>query len=201
MLYKILGALIIASAATIAFLTIKDESNLNFSKHLSKKGEVACIQLTPAEQLIKLIDDDFKSLEKANQLPAQWKSIATIEYRIGSDLARALLGKAKPGIQRVQNGTSYLEVEVLDLPDENNPGIILQSSLFDIKSKNKIFEIGRTYTMNDLNHQVPTEKPSPPEANSIQPKEKPQAPNGAVLPSSKKELQESPHPPFTVPTK
>lgn len=159
MLYKIIGAFIIASAASIAFLTLKDDGSLNIKKKPAQKHEVACVQLTPAEQLVKLIDDDFKALAQAQQLPKQWASIATVEYRNGSELARALLGKAKPGIQRVQNGTSYLEVEVMDLPDETNPGIILQASLFDIKSKNKIFEIGRTYTMNDLNHQIPPEQP------------------------------------------
>ncbi len=186
MLYKIIGALIIASAASIAFLTLKDEGTLNIKKKITQKSEPACIQLTPAEQLVKLIDDDFKALGQAQQLPKQWGSIATIEYRNGSELARALLGKAKPGIQRVQNGTSYLEMEILDLPDETNPGIIIQASLFDIKSKNKIFEIGRTYTMNDLNHQTPPEKPKveEPTNKKAQPQQPAAQNNNSVTPTS-----------------
>lgn len=159
MIYKILGAFIIMAAGVLAFLTFKQEGIVLGKKKNTPKAEVACVQLTPAEQLVKLIDDDFKQLAREGQLPAAWGNIATVEYRNGSELARALLGNAKPGIQRVKDGTSYLEVEILDMPDETNPGIILQTSLFDIKSKNKIFEIGRTYTMNDLNHQIPPEQP------------------------------------------
>ncbi|WP_210415560.1 hypothetical protein [Bdellovibrio sp. NC01] len=159
MLYKLIGALVIISAAAIAFLTLNEEGMQIAKKKIIGKSAATCVQLTPAEQLVKLIDDDLIALGKAKQLPAQWSHIATVEYRNGSELARAILGKAKPGIQRVKEGTAYLEVEIMDLPDEENPGIILQMSLFDIKSKNKIFEIGRTYTMNDLNHQTP-----PPEA-------------------------------------
>ncbi|MDG0818068.1 hypothetical protein [Bdellovibrio svalbardensis] len=192
MLYKIIGAFIIAAAATIAFLTLKDEGGLNIKKKLTQKGESACVQLTPAEQLVKLIDDDFKTLAQSQQLPQQWSSIATVEYRNGSELARAILGKAKPGIQRVQNGTSYLEIEVMDLPDESNPGIILQASLFDIKSKNKIFEIGRTYTMNDLNHQASAEKPV--KENEAAKKENSKAPNTQTPGHSDKDKQPQPTP-------
>lgn len=160
MIFKILGSIIIVAAGVLAYLIVQDQPALKGITKSITSSKQECIQLTPAEQLIELIDSDFAQLEQTGQLPKQWKSIATIEYRMGSELARALLGKAKPGIQRVQNGSHYLEVEVLDLPDENNPGIILQASLFDIKSKNKIFEIGRTYTMNQLNRQQPEEKPA-----------------------------------------
>jgi len=154
MFYKFFGALIIIIAGTTAILVLKDNDSL-FSKNINKSE---CLQLTPAEQLVKLINEDFQVLNKKHQLPKQWNSITTIEYRMNSVLARTLLGNMKPGIQRVKDGTCYLEVEVMDLPDEINPGIILQASLFDIKSKNKIFEVGRTYTMNDLNHQTLSEK-------------------------------------------
>lgn len=168
MLYKLIGALVIISAAAIAFLTLNEEGMQIAKKKIIGKSAAPCVQLTPAEQLVKLIDDDLIALGKSKQLPAQWSHIATVEYRNGSELARAILGKAKPGIQRVKEGTAYLEVEIMDLPDEENPGIILQMSLFDIKSKNKIFEIGRTYTMNDLNHQTPPPKPETPQGGNIQ---------------------------------
>ncbi|MNT75914.1 hypothetical protein D3C72_2148600 [compost metagenome] len=78
---------------------------------------------------------------------------------MGSELAKAILGKnRKPTFQRIKEGTAYLEMEIMDLPDEENPGIIIQASLFDIKSKNKIFEIGRTYTMNQLNKEEPVKE-------------------------------------------
>ncbi|WII71377.1 hypothetical protein QJS83_12980 [Bdellovibrio sp. 22V] len=175
MVYKLLGTFIIVAAGILAYLTFQDEMG-------GKKGaknaqpEESCVQLTPAQQLSKMINDDFQSLSQQGELPAQWNSIATVEIRMNSELARAILGKERPQIQRVKEGTSYLELEFMDLPDEENPGVIIQASLFDIKSKNKIFEIGRTYTMNDLNRvtppavaeQAPVQKEAAPSASANQ---------------------------------
>lgn len=148
MVYKVIGALIIGAAAAFAVIVLKDD--FIGGGGVSGKAEM-CSQLTPSQQFAKLIDDDFADLQKTGQLPKEWNNVATIELRMNSTLARALLGKNRPTFQRVKDGTTSLELEVMDLPDEENPGVIIQASLFDIKSKNKIFEIGRTYTMNDLN--------------------------------------------------
>lgn len=163
MIYKLLGGLIIGAAVAMAVLTLTQDESASENK--SNKGWWAtfvsptvhdeCRQLTPAEQLEALINQDFDELAAQGQLPTQWDSIATVEVRMNSDLAKALLGQRRPQIQRVQEGTAYLELEVMDLPDDDNPGIIIQASLFDIKSKNKIFEVGRTYTMNQLNKIMP----------------------------------------------
>ncbi|MEK2687751.1 hypothetical protein [Bdellovibrio sp. GT3] len=159
MIYKLIGTLVILAAGVLAFLIVQDNPSANFIKVVSKSQE-ACIQLTPAQQLVKLINDDIDGLKRTNQLPKEWNSIATIEYLVRSDLARTLLGSEKLSLQRVKEGNYYLEVEVLDLPDEKDPGIILQMSLKEIKSKNKIYEIGRTYLMSTLNRQtIPAENP------------------------------------------
>ncbi|MEK2644487.1 hypothetical protein [Bdellovibrio sp. BCCA] len=175
MLYKLIGALIIVVAGTIAFLALQEEGNPLHALKKDKKAAEACVQLTPAQQLAKMINDDFQSLAQNGELPAQWGSIATVEFRMNSELARAILGKQRPHIQRVKDGKSYLELEVMDLPDEENPGIIIQASLFDIKSKNKIFEIGRTYTMNDLNKVAPPEKKVPAKAGTPTQGQQPQS--------------------------
>lgn len=154
MIYKVVGALIIGAAAALAFITLQDEAGLSTSPKSEAKQQ-ACVQLTPAQLLNKMINDDFQELANTQQLPPEWSSIATVEIRMNSELAKALLGKQRPSIQRVREGKAFLELEVMDLPDEENPGLIVQASLFDIKSKNKIFEIGRTYTMNDLNKIAP----------------------------------------------
>lgn len=143
MVYKFIGATIILVAVAFSVVVFKDEFG-------TQKTEF-CSQLTPAQQLTRMIDEDFAQLNKEGQLPKAWNSIATVELRMNSTLAKALMGKHRPTFQRVKDGSSFLELEVMDLPDDENPGIIIQASLFDIKSKNKVFEIGRTYTMNDLN--------------------------------------------------
>lgn len=144
MVYKFIGAAIIAVALGFTAVVFKDD-------FAQTQNTEFCSQLTPSQQLTRLIDEDFASLQRSGQLPKAWGSIATVELRMNSTLARALLGRHRPTFQRVKDGSSYLELEVMDLPDDENPGIIIQASLFDIKSKNKVFEIGRTYTMNDLN--------------------------------------------------
>lgn len=151
MVYKIIGSLVILTAGVLAFLIVQDRPTGSFVR---SKAE-SCVQLTPAQQLIKLINEDINDLQHQGNLPKEWNGIATIEYKVRSDLARTLLGSEKLALQRVKEGNYYLEVEVLDMPDEKDPGIILQMSLKEIKSKNKIFEIGRTYLMSTLNKQAP----------------------------------------------
>lgn len=143
MVYKVIGASIVLIAVAFSVIVFKDEFE-------TKKTEF-CSQQTPAQQLTRMIDEDFAQLNKEGQLPKEWNSIATVEMRMNSTLAKALMGQQRPTFQRVKDGSAFLELEVMDLPDDENPGIIIQASLFDIKSKNKVFEIGRTYTMNDLN--------------------------------------------------
>lgn len=171
MVYKIIGSLVILAAGVLAFLIIQDGPSGN----LIRKSD-SCVQLTPAQQLVKLINDDLAGLQHDGKLPKQWNSIATIEYKVRSELARTLLGSEKLALQRVKEGNYYLEVEVLDMPDETDPGIILQMSLKEIKSKNKIFEIGRTYLMSTLNRQTPPSQQKPPvpqTATPTQPTEQP----------------------------
>lgn len=164
MITKLIGTFIILAAFTIGYIVLKDDLGLGTLNNKGKtKNAETCVQLTPAQQLSKMINDDFQTLTNEGQLPAEWSSIATVELRMNSTLAKTILGKERPNIQRVKEGANYLELEIVDLPDEENPGIIIQASLFDIKSKNKIFEIGRTYTMNDLNRVTPepTKETSP----------------------------------------
>lgn len=142
MVYKVVGILIIVAASVLAFFAFNTENN---------QQDSSCIQLTPAQQLSLMINKDFQTLIETQKLPPEWNSIATVEVQMNSPLARALLGNERPHIQRVKDGTTYLELQFMDLPDEEDPGIIIQASLFDIKTKNKIFEIGRTYRMNELN--------------------------------------------------
>lgn len=154
MVYKILGILIICAAGFLGYLIVDDSA---LSRFQSSGKRSTCVQLTPAQQFTQLIKEDFEQLVQEKQLPSQWNSIATIEIRMNSQLAKALLSNQTPELKRVKNGDHYLELEFMDLPDDENPGVIIQASLFEIKSKNKIFEIGRTYTMNDLN-KIPSKK-------------------------------------------
>lgn len=153
MIYRILGILILLASFTIISLVFKDDGKLLglLTSPLPLTNHQDCIERTPAQQLAGLIKNDFDELLQKKQLPPEWSQIGLIKFQMNSVLAAAILGSHRPQIKRVQDGSTFLEVEVLDLPDESNPGIIVQASLFDIRSQNKIFEIGRTYTMDQLN--------------------------------------------------
>lgn len=177
MITKLLGTFIILAAFTIGYIVLKDDLGLSTTKKPNDKQADACVQLTPAQQLSKMINDDFQTLAANGELPAEWSNIATVELRMNSVLAKTILGKERPNIQRVKEGANYLELEIVDLPDDENPGIIIQASLFDIKSKNKIFEIGRTYTMNDLNRVAPPQTEEPAKTDASAKPTAPPAPN------------------------
>lgn len=147
MVYRALGIVVILAAVSIILFTLNPEIRWPL-----KATSEDCKQLTPAEQLVQLIDQDLKELKKQKQLPEQWGSLSYVDYRLNSELGRALLGSLRPHIPQTKDGVAFAEVEILDLPDEENPGIILQISLFDKKTNNKIFEVGRTYSMAQLNH-------------------------------------------------
>lgn len=146
MILKVIGFSIVAIAGFIAGLALKDD--LMTPENASAQ---VCEQKTPAQLFVGLIDNDFSDLAIKKELPGAWTHIKTVEYKMGSTLGNALLGDQRPHFPQTGQGKGHLEVEVLDLPDESNPGVILQVSLFDIETNNKIFEIGRTYTMKDLN--------------------------------------------------
>lgn len=177
MITKLLGTFIILAAFTIGYIVLKDDLGLGITKKADNKQAESCVQLTPAQQLSKMINDDFQNLAANGELPKEWSNIATVELRMNSVLAKTLLGKERPNIQRVKEGANYLELEIVDLPDDENPGIIIQASLFDIKSKNKIFEIGRTYTMNDLNRVTPPQTEEPEKTDASAKPTAPPAPN------------------------
>jgi hypothetical protein len=138
-------------ALSIILLLLATTCGFIYFQSWDDQLETDCRQQTPAQQLMGLIHHDFAQLKKENKLPKEWTSIAKVEFQMNSTLAKALLGKERPHFKLSPNGTHYLEVEIIDVPDEENPGLILQSSLFDLKTGNKVFEIGRTYNMSQLN--------------------------------------------------
>lgn len=155
-MYRILGILILGAALSLIAIILKDDNKL--IALLGQNPATTCEQRTPAQQLSLLIKNDFDHLLKNKELPAEWSQISSINFQMNSTLAKALLGKHRPRFKQIQNGAYFMEIEVMDLPDDNDPGIILQISLFEIKSQNKVFEIGRTYTMNQLNNVEPSKK-------------------------------------------
>ena len=103
------------------------------------------------QRLSITVERKLEEAAKEGKLPKEWASLAGVTYSIQSDLGKKLLEKQQPEftlLPDITENSSTLEVEVLDLPDESNPGLIFQMSL--IKNKNKIHELGLTVYLSEL---------------------------------------------------
>lgn len=131
---KIIGLLLLICAGLIFQYSYQDFAEDFFS---------------PNVKLKKVIEGDIsKSLQEQTQ-----KSISNLhhlEVKYRSPTAEEFLKKHPFNFQTNKEGTVWMEVEVLDLQDEENPGFITQTSVFDLKTKNKISEFGQTYYFKDF---------------------------------------------------
>lgn len=133
MLTKVLGLVLIALGLSSAyyFWEIKIETS----------------EPIPSPTLYKVITTDLERLSRRRILPPQWSSIRSVAYNFKSDQQRQLFGEIKLPINERPNGDCTLEIEFIDVPDKQRPSLILQMSLTDFKTKNKIWELGRTYNV------------------------------------------------------
>lgn len=132
--------LIIAGAAIIIFMTNKQ---IKFSKPIQNKinqnSEAICKRLQN-----KISNNDDKSIFKYFNLTKEYK------FNLHSEAAKLLFNNPNECFQGKINGTLATEVEVFDIPDENKPGVIFQFSFLDIKSKNKLYEYGINFYLEEL---------------------------------------------------
>lgn len=135
---KIIASAFLIVAATFAFIALDPLGVVDFDfRHgLSRKSSFS-----------DQISEDLYFMKKKSLLPPEWESIQYIAYNFHSDFQRKLVGHQKFDIKEDPQGKYRLEIEFIDLPDEKDPGVILQMSLIDIVSNNKIFEIGRTHSV------------------------------------------------------
>lgn len=115
---------------------------------------------SPAAKLKSSIESDIsKSLSE--EIPETKSDIHHIKFVYRSMEAMNFLKKYPPQFQTNKDGKIWLEVEVLDLQDNESPGLITQTSIFDIKSKNKIGEFGQTYYYKDFDKNFRIKIPDP----------------------------------------
>lgn len=135
MIQRILGVILICGAIGVAVFSLLPEDLTRVPKSLDT---------FPAT-----VSEDLRFLQQKKKLPAAWGDIQHIAYNFHSDLAKALMGRQKFNIPEAPTGGHKLEIEFIDVPDENDAtkitGMILQMSLIDLNSNNKVYELGRTY--------------------------------------------------------
>jgi hypothetical protein len=103
---------------------------------------------SPSDRLKVTIQKDMaSSLESIKD--SDHPKIHHVEIKYRSKKAHDFLKEHQPKFETHKDGNVWIEVEVLDLPDKENPGLITQTSVFDLKSNNKISEFGQTYYFKD----------------------------------------------------
>jgi hypothetical protein len=116
---------------------------------LTSFGELDFQSRSPNYLLKSKIEEDIEeSLEKAGIPKSNGIHHVQIKYR--SKIAHDFLKSAQPSFTTAADGKIWIEIEMLDLPDDKSPALITQTSVFDLKSNNKISEFGQTYYFKDF---------------------------------------------------
>lgn len=90
------------------------------------------------------IESDVESSLLKSGLPNS-NGIHHIALKFRSKIAHEFLMSAPLNLNTSPDGKIWLEIEVIDLPDKESPGIITQTSVFDMKTNNKLSEFGQRY--------------------------------------------------------
>ena len=101
----------------------------------------------PVQKLDRLWNDDIAILEASKKLPPAWFKIKNLELYGGTDEAKAWLKRLHPNIKTQKDGTHTLEVLLLVWEEDGKKGAVIQYNLTDLKSKNMVWELGRTFIL------------------------------------------------------
>lgn len=110
--------------------------------------DVKCTNVTSSNHFFKMWQADLDQI-KAN-LPPQWNEIEKVTYKDSSERTKAWIENRPVGLIRTKKGGDhYLLVTLVDFSDKEKYGVIAQYELFESKTDNKIWELGRTFILED----------------------------------------------------
>lgn len=92
--------------------------------------------------------EDVDQLEASKKLPAAWFDVRDLEIYGGTPESKEWLSRIKVPIKTKKDGQHKMEVLVVVWEEEGKRGVLVQFNLVDLKSKNNIYELGRTYILN-----------------------------------------------------
>lgn len=102
---------------------------------------------TPAEQLQWAWEDDLIDLNQRRLLPKEWKDIREIQLIPTDDFTKASLHQLETPITLNEKGQFRLEILMVSWQEAQQSGVIFQYNLTNMKTKNQIWEMGRTFTL------------------------------------------------------
>jgi hypothetical protein len=105
--------------------------------------------------------DDVAQLEASPKLPKPWFDVREVEVYGGTPESKSWLREIHiPLGPKNLKGQHKLEVLVVPWEEEGKTGVMLQYNLVDLKSKNMIFELGRTMVFEAPEPQAPPKAPA-----------------------------------------
>lgn len=95
----------------------------------------------------RLWEEDVDQLEKSGRLPKGWSDLKDIDVIGGTPETKKWLRLVKVPIKTVSNGKHRMDVLVVVWEEEGVRGVLVQYNLEDIKTKNNLWELGRTFIL------------------------------------------------------
>lgn len=94
--------------------------------------------------------EDLERLEASHKLPAAWFDVGEVEVFGGTPETKDWLAKIKvPLYAKKKQGGHKLEVLVVVWEENGKDGVLVQYNLIDLKTKNMVFELGRTLILRE----------------------------------------------------
>lgn len=92
--------------------------------------------------------EDVEMLEASNKLPPGWFDVREIEIIGGTPETKEWLARIKVPLKTKSDGQNKLEVLVVAWEEEGKRGTMVRYDLVDLKTQNNIWELGRTFILN-----------------------------------------------------
>jgi len=97
---------------------------------------------------------DVERLEASGQLPSAWKEVKDIEVIGGTPETKGWLRRIDIPLRSNPKGKHKMETLVVAWEENGKRGVLVQYNIEDGKTKNNIFELGRTLILADKNQPI-----------------------------------------------
>ncbi len=105
---------------------------------------------TPLEKLQILVSQDFIKTKDKNEFPKEWSALKGYQVYYHSSIAEYFFKKIQVPMGASPQGIYYAKIDIVDIPDAKNPGFLLQISLINHKTNDKVEEFAKDYYLADL---------------------------------------------------
>ena len=107
------------------------------------------------KEFLNLWEADFKKMKKSGELDEKyWGSIKKINFEYSSKLSKKWRDKFTPPVIINHKGQYELDVLIMTWAEKKEIGVVAQFDIMNIKSKNLILELSRTYYLNKIKNKA-----------------------------------------------